>query len=66
MSLAPCEPTGSSFSTPVFTPGSLPLLLPIPGSTQSHSITFVQDELHIVQREHRSRSHAIAHYPCLP
>ena len=25
MSLVPCEPTGSSFSTPGFTPGSLPV-----------------------------------------
>jgi len=31
-----CEPTGSSFSTPGFTPGSLPVLLPIPGTTKSH------------------------------
>jgi hypothetical protein len=34
MSLVPCEPTGSSFSTP----GLLPVLLPIPDLTPSHSI----------------------------
>ena len=43
-----CEPTGSSFSTPGFTPGSLPALLPIPGPTQSHSIALVQDKLLII------------------
>ncbi len=48
MSLVPCEPTGSSFSTPGFTPGSLPVLLPIPGPPQSHSITLVQTDLLIV------------------
>ena len=40
MSLDPREPTGSSVSTP----GSLP----IPGPTQSHSITLVQTDLLIV------------------
>jgi hypothetical protein len=39
---------GSIFSTPGFTPGSLPVLLPIPGPTQSHSITLVQTDLLIV------------------
>ena len=48
MSPVPCEPTGSSFSTPGFTPGSLPVLLPIPDPTQSHSITLVQEEMPIV------------------
>jgi len=38
MSLVPCEPTGSNVSTPSFTPGSLPVLLPIPDLTQSHAI----------------------------
>ena len=42
MNSAPCDPQGSSFSTPGFTPGSLPVLLPIPDPTQSHSITLVQ------------------------
>jgi len=40
--------TGSSFSTPGFTPGSLPVLLPIPGRTHSHSIALVQTDLLIV------------------
>jgi hypothetical protein len=48
MSLVLCEPTCSSFSTPGFTPGSLPVLLPIPDPTQSHSIALVQGELLIV------------------
>jgi hypothetical protein len=48
MNLVPCEPIGSRCSTPGFTPGSLPVLLPIPGRTQSHSITLVQEELRIV------------------
>jgi hypothetical protein len=48
MSLVPCEPTGSSFTTPGFTPGSLPVLLPIPGPTQSHSITLIQTDSLIV------------------
>ena len=39
MSLVPCEPTGSSFSTP----GSLPISFPIPGPTQSHSIPVSTD-----------------------
>jgi hypothetical protein len=59
MSLVLCEPTGSSFSTPGFTPGSLPVLLTIPGPPQSHSITLVQEELLIVSTKHRSRSHSI-------
>ena len=48
MSLVPCEPTGSRCSTPGFTPGSLPVLLPIPGPPQSHSIALVQTDLLIV------------------
>jgi hypothetical protein len=48
MTLVPCDITGSSFSTPGFTPGSLPVLLPIPGPPQSHSITLVQKELLII------------------
>jgi hypothetical protein len=44
MSCVPCKPTGSNFSTPGFTPGSLPVLLPIPGPTQSHSITVLGAE----------------------
>ena len=51
MSLVPCEPTDSRFSTPGFTPGSLPILLPIPGSTPSHSVTLVQEELRIVSTQ---------------
>jgi hypothetical protein len=39
VNLVLCEPIGSSFSTPGFTPGSLPVLLPVPDRTQSHSIT---------------------------
>jgi hypothetical protein len=39
---------GSSFSSPGFTPGWLPVLLPIPGPTQSHSIALVQGELLMV------------------
>jgi len=39
---------GSSFSTPGFTPGSLPVLLPIPDPTQSHSVALVQANLLIV------------------
>ncbi len=45
MSLVPCEPTGSRFSTPGFTPSSVPVLLPIPGFTESHFITLVQADL---------------------
>ena len=48
MSLVLCKSTGSSFSTPGFTPGSLPVLLPIPGPTQSHSVALVQTDLLIV------------------
>ena len=48
MGLVPCKPTGPSFSTPGFSPGSLPVLLPIPDPTQSHSITIVQPDLLIV------------------
>ena len=44
MGLAPCEPTSSSFSTP----GSLPVLLPIPGPSQFHSIALIQTDLLIV------------------
>jgi len=36
------------FSTPGFTPGSLPVLLPIPDPPQSHSIALVQTDLLIV------------------
>jgi hypothetical protein len=43
MSLAPCEPTGSSCSTPGFTPGSLPILLPIPGLTPSPAVPVSPD-----------------------
>ena len=38
----PCEITGSNFSTPGFIPGSLPVLLPIPDPTQSHSVALIQ------------------------
>jgi hypothetical protein len=48
MSLVPCKPTGSRCSTPGFTPGSLPILLPIPDLTPSDSVTLVQEELLIV------------------
>ena len=41
MSFVPCDLTGLSCSTPGFTPGSLPVLLPIPGPPQSHSITLL-------------------------
>src|SRR5713101_4730446 len=60
MSCVPCELIGLGFSTPGFTPGSLPVLLPIPGPPQSHSITLVQEELLIVSTKHRSRSHSIS------
>jgi hypothetical protein len=50
MSLVPCKPTGLGCSTPGFTPGTLPVLLPIPGPTQSHSIALVQEELLRVSR----------------
>jgi hypothetical protein len=53
-----CEPTGSSFSTPGFTPDSLPVLFPIPDLPQSHSIALIQGELLIVSTKHRSRSHS--------
>ena len=43
MNPVPCEPTGSRFSAPGFTPGSLPVLLAIPGPTQSHSIPIFTD-----------------------
>jgi hypothetical protein len=39
MSLVRWESTLRVFCTPGFTPGSLPVLLPIPGLTQSRSIT---------------------------
>lgn len=42
MNLGPCEPTGSSVSTPG--------LLPILGPPQSHSITLIQEELLVVSR----------------
>ena len=48
MSIVPSGPTGSSFSTPGFTPGSLQVFLPIPDPTQSHSIALLQDELLII------------------
>ena len=59
LSLVSCEPTGSSFSTPGFTPDLLPVLLPIPDLTQSHSIALIQGELLMVSTKHRSRSHSI-------
>ena len=42
---------GSNFSTPGFTPGSLPVLLPITGPTQSHSITLLQRDFLIVSMQ---------------
>jgi hypothetical protein len=44
----PCEPAGSNCSPPGFTPGSLPVLLPIPDLTQSHFITLVQKDFFII------------------
>lgn len=45
MSLVSYETTGSSFSVPGFKPGSFSILLPIPGPSQFHSVTLVQEEL---------------------
>ena len=42
MSLCSGTP-GFEFSTPGFTPGSLPVLLPIPGPLRSHSIPIPTD-----------------------
>jgi len=61
MSCVPCEPTGSSF----LTPGSLPILLPIPGPPQSHSITFIQEELRIVSTRTSFMISPISLYPYL-
>ena len=51
MSCVPCELVGLGFSTPGFTPGSLPVLLPIPGPTQSYSVALVQTILLIVSMQ---------------
>jgi hypothetical protein len=48
MSFVPCDLSGLNCSTPGFTPGSLSVLLPIPGPPQSHSIALVQTDLLIV------------------
>jgi hypothetical protein len=61
MSCVPCEPTGSSF----LTPGSPPILLPIPGPPQSHSITFIQEELRIVSTRTSFMISPISLYPYL-
>jgi len=51
MSLVPCKPKVRVFATPGFTPGSLPVLLPIPDPIQSHSIALVQRDLLIVSMQ---------------
>jgi len=48
ISPVPCDPRIRVFSTPGFTPGSLPVLLPITGTTQSHSVVLIQTNLLIV------------------